>query len=505
MPDRGWRARLRVPTSLRWRIIFWITGVVLVALACVVLVTRSVLQSQVTESANAAVEQEIDEFRQFAADGTDPVTAQPFDSPQRLLEVYLSRQIPDENEVLLGLVDGQLIQMDLSALSGDFRQPLAGNSALVNEILHAESPAGVFEDPQAGPAHWGRIEFRGAGITGESYFAVAVFTSDARADVDREVRVLTFIGLGGVVAAFLIAWLIAGQIIAPIRNLREVSSSINNTDLTRRVPVRGTDEMAQLATTFNSMLDRIEAAYRDQQQFVDDAGHELRTPITVVRGQLELLESSPPEERHRSIELATAELDRMARLVNDLLTLAVADSSNFVTPVPVDVAELTLNIEEKANTMSPRARVVEVADDEVVLDEQRVTEAMLELYHNAVRHTGDDSVIDLGSEFLGDGEERMLRTWVRDRGLGVPEHLQDSLFGRFHRGEAGDSPRPTGAGLGLSIVKAIAEAHGGRAYLDSTVGLGSIFGMEFPAPTTPAPATLGNEAPPHTTEGDDRS
>lgn len=483
MPESIPGSRFFAPNSLRWRIIFWITIVVFVALASVILVTRSVLQNQVTESANSAVEQEIDEFRQFAIEGTDPVTAAPFDTPQRLLEVYLSRQIPDDDEVLLGLVDGQLIQMDLSQLSGNFQGPVASDSALVAEILRSPAPAGVFQDQDAGAVHWGRIEFRAPDLPGESYFAVASSTADARSNVEAEVRVITMIGLGGVLAAFLIAWLIAGQVIAPLRNLRQVASSITNSDLTQRVPVTGNDELAQLATTFNSMLDRIETAYRDQRQFVDDAGHELRTPITVVRGQLELLESSTPAERGRSIELATAELDRMARMVNDLLTLAVADSADFVKPKPVDVAELTLDIEEKANTMTPRAQVVEVAEGVVALDEQRLTEALLELFHNAVRHTGDESVIDLGSEFVGDGAERKLRIWVRDRGPGVPEPLQESLFGRFHRGETEDAPRPSGAGLGLSIVKVIAQAHGGDAYLDSTVGLGSIFGLELPAGT----------------------
>lgn len=484
MPNSAITSRISVTNSLRWRIIFWITIVVVVALASVILVTRSVLQNQVTDSANAAVEQEIEEFRQFAVEGTDPATAAPFDSPQRVLEVYLSHQIPDDDEVLLGFVDGQLIQMDLSQLSGDFQEPLASDSELADEVLRSTVPAGVFQDDTAGAVHWGRIEFHAPDTPGDSYFVVAHSTADAREVVNGEVRILTMIGMGGVLAAFLIAWLIAGQVIAPLRNLRRVASSITNSDLTQRVPVAGNDELAQLATTFNSMLDRIEIAYRDQQQFVDDAGHELRTPITVVRGQLELLDSSSPEEQERSIALATAELDRMARLVNDLLTLAVADSADFVNPKPVDVAELTLDIEDKANTMTPRAQVVAVAEGDVEVDEQRVTEAVLELFYNAVKHTDEESMIDIGSEFLGQGPERKLRIWVRDRGPGVSGHLQESLFGRFHRGEAEDASRLAGAGLGLSIVKAIATAHGGDAYVDSTVGLGSIFGLELPAGTT---------------------
>lgn len=486
MPQLNHAPKPGVVTSLRWRIIFWITCVVLVAMGTVIIITRSVLQSQVTDAANQAVEQEIDEFTQFAAEGTDPLTAAPFTTSQRLIEVYLSRQIPDDDEFLLGAVDGQLIQPDLSQLNGRFRGPLASDSALAEEILHFPATAGVFNDPAAGAVHWGRVQFQSPDNSQEAYFAVAVHTAPAREMVDREVATLALIASGGVVAAFLIAWLIAGQIIAPIRNLRQVAATISNSDLSQRVPVEGGDEIAQLAVTFNSMLDRIEVAYRDQRQFLDDAGHELRTPITVVRGQLELLESSTPQERARSIELSTAELDRMARMVNDMLTLAVADSAGFVTPAPVEVAELTLDIEEKANTIVQRAQVVAVAEGEVPLDEQRVTEAVLELYRNALKYVEGDGGIDLGSEFLGSGPERVFRIWVRDRGPGVPAELQSAIFSRFHRGEPSASDRASGSGLGLSIVKAIAVAHGGRAYLDSTVGLGSIFGLELPAPQ-PAP------------------
>ena len=102
----------------------------------------------------------------------------------------------------------------------------------------------------------------------------------------------------------------------------------------------GHDEIAQLAQTFNGMLDRLERSYRDQRQFVDDAGHELRTPITVIRGQLELLNDASYEERERSISLTIDELDRMARIVNDLLTLAIADSADFVHPTMVDAASI---------------------------------------------------------------------------------------------------------------------------------------------------------------------
>ncbi|MDO5512535.1 HAMP domain-containing sensor histidine kinase [Corynebacterium sp.] len=457
---------------------FGITAVVVVALTSVIVITRAVMLSQVTDAANQAVEQEIEEFRHFATDGTDPETAEPFATPARLVEVYLSRQIPDVRESHVGLIGDRLLQMDTTAFSGAHPAPFTSTEPLVHEILDNPAPAGVTVDPERGRAHWGRVSVD-FGTDEPAQFAVAYFTDRDRAQVNEQVRTLTALGFGGVVASIIIGWLIAGQIIAPVRRLQEVAGSIGDADLTRRVPVSGNDEIAELATTFNDMLDRLEQAYERQRQFVDDAGHELRTPITVVRGQLELLETTPPEERGRSIALATAELDRMARMVNDLLTLAVADSGEFVVPELIDVAELSIDLEDKARTLSERVSLVEVSEGTVLLDDERITEGVLELVGNALRYS--EGPVDLGSTFVDTQAGRSWRIWVRDSGPGVPEHQRTTLFSRFHRGDTA-GPRSGGAGLGLAIVHAIGQAHGGRAFVETQVGVGSVFGLEIPAP-----------------------
>lgn len=459
------------------------TAVVFLTLGSVVLITRSVLYTEASQTANAAVEQEIEEFRRFSTEGIDPTTARAFESSHRLIEVYLSRQIPDESEAIVGIFPGELVQVDFSQLNGAHPPPLEHSEALIQEIIGSTANSGVFADPTRGATHWGKVSFLSDGNSAEGIFLVAYFAESDKEQVDSHIRTLILIGLGGLLASTLIAWIIAGQIIAPIRKLRVVASEINDSDLTRRVPVQGRDEIAQLASTFNSMLDRIEAAYKEQRQFVDDAGHELRTPITVVRGQLELMDSATPEEQARSIQLATTELDRMARMVNDLLTLAVADSGKFIHPAPTDVTELTIDIEDKARTISDRITLVDAAEGVVDLDEQRITEAVLELYGNALRYS--EGAVDLGSDFRGNGSQRVFRIWVRDKGPGIEEAQQQALFNRFSRGPR--TPDPThksGAGLGLSIVQAIAKAHGGAAFVNSTPGLGSIFGLEVPAPTT---------------------
>lgn len=466
--------------SLRWRIVFWMTAVVFLTLASVVIITRSVLLSEVTETANSAVEQEIEEFRRFAAEGTDPTSAEPFESGHRLMEVYLSRQIPDKNEAFVGIFPGELIQVDYSQLHGAHPLPLKHAEPLITEIRTTDAHSGVFDDPERGLTHWGEVAFADPSGEIDGVFVVTFFVDGLKEQVNKQIQALVLIGVGGLIASMLIAWLIAGQVISPIRKLSDVAAQINDSDLSQRVPVKSQDEIAQLARTFNAMLDRIELAYNDQRQFVDDAGHELRTPITVVRGQLELLSSAPPEEQARSIELATTELDRMSRMVNDLLTLAVADSGAFIHSAPTDVTDLTIDIEDKARTISNRILLVDAAEGVVNLDEQRVTEAVLELFGNALRYS--DEVVELGSDFSGEGANRRFRIWVRDKGKGIEPAEQHTLFDRFSRGSQTKTSRPGGAGLGLSIVKAIGDAHGGRAFVNSTPEVGSVFGLEIPAP-----------------------
>lgn len=476
-----------IGTSVRWRIVLWIVATVLLALLAVTLTTRTILRSQVVAEANSSVELEINEFRAFVQQGTNPKTSKPITDTRELIELYLARQMVGPDELLVGRANDALLQVDLSALTESYIPKDKDKiGKVVGTIMDSDKVSGVMHDDELGTIHWGRVDV----VTNNKEtgsFAVMVFTDESQRQVTEQTAVIASVGAGGLAMTVLIAWLVAGQILVPIRNLRKVASGITDTDLTRRVPVAGNDEIAQLAITFNDMLDRLEAAYQVQRQFVDDAGHELRTPITVIRGQLELLEVATEDQRDRSVALAITELDRMTRIVTDLLTLAIANSADFITTAKVDAAELLIDIEEKALVMAIRDVVITgVAEGQVVLDEQRVTQAMLELYNNAVSHTMPGDQIELGSAFLNTGPDRLLRLWVKDHGPGIPEDKLPTLFDRFTRADGASRDTRTrnkhGAGLGLSIVRAIADAHNGCAWVESTVNVGSTFGLDLPAP-----------------------
>ena len=151
------------------------------------------------------------------------------------------------------------------------------------------------------------------------------------------------------------AWSVSGRLLAPVRQLRTTAQEITDTDLSRRIPVEGHDDISDLVRTVNAMLDRLDGAFATQRTFLDDAGHELRTPVTVLRGHLELLDPYDHQDVTTTRELLLDEIDRMSRLVDDLIVLAKAGRPDFLRPAPTDVGVLTDQVLDKARATPPAA------------------------------------------------------------------------------------------------------------------------------------------------------
>lgn len=463
----------------RWRITLWIILSTMVTLFAVGLMGRSIFLAGVEQAANAEIEQEAAEFTRFAEDAAASGLA----TPEALLIEYIARQSVHENEVVVASVDGQVVS--IADGRPDATEPaevsaVPGGAALVDRLLGSSAVSGATESSESGPIRWGRMDFSAGDREGA--LVIIQYTQDARAQVDASFTTIAWVGLLGILLSSGVAWLVAGQILAPVREVYRVARDITEHDLTARVPVDGSDDIAAVAETFNRMLDRLEAVHATQQRFVDDAGHELRTPITIVRGQLELL-SEDPHERAETLRLVSGELDRMSRIVTDLLVLARAEQPDFVRIANCEVSALTLDIEAKAQALGDRRwQLLEIAEGSAALDPQRVTQAVLQLTANAVQVTDAGDRIDIGSRFDGEGAERRLRLWVRDTGPGVAAADAERIFERFTRGDSTGARR--GSGLGLAIVRAIADGHGGSAWVDSVLGEGATFGIDIPAPTT---------------------
>ena len=263
--------------------------------------------------------------------------------------------------------------------------------------------------------------------------------------------------------------------------MHRTAAQIGKDDLTQRIPVRGNNDIAALAEQLNAMMERLQAAFGTQREFLDDASHELRTPITIARGTLELL-GDDSTERAEDIRLCLDELDRMSRIVEDLLLLAKSERPDFVRPQLVELAELTSDIDAKVRALGERRwQLQAIGEGTVRVDPQRITQAMVQLAQNAVQHTKPGDVITLGSaQRLG-----TLAFWITDSGPGVPAEDRQAIFERFSRGSTGGArAHRSGAGLGLAIVTAIADAHGGTVALRSVPGQGATFGIDIPVETT---------------------
>ncbi len=221
-----------------------------------------------------------------------------------------------------------------------------------------------------------------------------------------------------------------------------------------------------------------------QRQFLQDASHELGTPITIALGHAELIERAAADRAiAKDARVAVDELLRMRRLTSQMLLLASTDAPDFLHPVPLDVDEFLVDALARWSHVPRRWSVGELAQTRVVADADRLTLAFDALIENAVNHTGEDGSIELGARL--DGEDIVLT--VRDTGDGIPPAEAERVFDRFTRVDSGRNRSAGGFGLGLAIVKAIAEAHGGSVRVESAVGAGSLFEVRLPGP---APAAL---------------
>jgi two-component system, OmpR family, sensor kinase len=214
---------------------------------------------------------------------------------------------------------------------------------------------------------------------------------------------------------------------------------------------------------------------RDQWAFAREASHALRDPLTICRGHLELL-ADVPEEQRATIALVMDELDRIARMVDDLEALAEAERPDFLRPEWIDLTLFAHDLVAKGATLASRRWELDhIVEGRFFGDRHHLTDAVMNLAHNAVQHTREDDTVAIGTS-VSDDE---VRIWVRDTGVGISESDQARIFDSFTRGS--DAPRCEHAsGLGLAVVKTIAEAHAGRLELDSRAGAGATFTIVLP-------------------------
>ena len=325
------------------------------------------------------------------------------------------------------------------------------------------------------------IVTRSGQVVGMIQLAQSLRTVDATL---RGLATLIIISIAaGLATAAIGGWVIAGNILEPIDRVTMTAQKITRArDLGRRIEVPSTmDEVGRLALTLNEMLARIEDLFRAQQRFVADVSHELRSPLTAVRGNLDLLKrgaADDPTERAQMIEAMDSETARMSRLVSDLLLLARQDAGIPIARHPVELDTLLLEIYRQAQITARGIKVTLGAEDQAIIvgDRDRLKQVLLNLVDNALKYTPQGGEVTLSLT----KDDAWVKISVRDTGIGIAPDDIPNLFGRFYRVDKARSRDAGGTGLGLAIAKSVVDAHNGKIMVESELGKGSTFTVWLP-------------------------
>jgi two-component system, OmpR family, sensor kinase len=383
---------------------------------------------------------------------------------------------PDEAFAQIVTSNGEVLQSS----SGIEDTLLLSKSAIahVNEPTYFDKSVHTLEEPV-------NARLLAAPSSEELIVIVGVATDDQREAVSGLAKGLAFGGVGALIITTFIGWLVAGAALRPVDRMRAEAAAISADEPGRRLPVPDSgDEIARLGQTLNLMLDRLEEALERERRFVDDASHELRTPLGILKTELELAlrRARSVEELEAALLSAAEESNRLNSLAEDLLVLARSDRGRLpVRRERTDLVFLANSVIARFASEAQRNSValdLETTDTLAAnVDPLRLRQALANLIDNALRYAPKGSSVSLRMS-RDDGE---VRIEVIDTGPGFPTEFLDQAFEPFARADVGRGRSTGGAGLGLAIVRAVAEAHGGTARILNHSTGGANVVLTFPA------------------------
>ena len=297
---------------------------------------------------------------------------------------------------------------------------------------------------------------------------------------NRLLVITILIGLAAVTASMFVVTLISPRLFRPLERIATLAQQFSRADdLSRRLPDTGRDdEIGDLTMALNQTLARLENLFRTQQRFLADVSHELRTPLTTIRGNVDLMRRMGGADQE-SLDDIQAELDRMTRLVNDLLLLARADAGSLpIEREPVELDTILLDVYRQLSLLKKPVNVVLAEVDQVLVsgDADRLKQLILNLSDNAVKYTPPGGTVRLSLSKT----ENEAHIEISDSGIGISEEDLPYIFERFYRVDKARTRAHGGSGLGLSIAKWIVDVHGGRIHVRSQSGKGTTFHVILP-------------------------
>ncbi len=322
-------------------------------------------------------------------------------------------------------------------------------------------------------------------VMGQSYFvAIAASLSNVRS-IQRRLLATLLISIPLAILLSLVGGaILANQAIEPLNRMTETAHRISAEHLGERIELAQADnELKRLADSFNQMLERLDQSFKQIRQFTADASHELRTPVAILMGETELAVNNllDYEECKAALSSRREELQRMAHIVDDLLALSQFDYGQKTLQLKrLDFSDLVIEVcEQQRNQAKSKGVDVELAKTVPVVmegDSARLRQMVRNVLDNAIKYTPSGGKVYV--ELDRSGEEVLLR--VSDTGIGIPANALPNIFDRFYRVDQARTREEGGSGLGLSIVKQIIEAHGGRVSVQSEVGAGTVLTLIVP-------------------------
>jgi two-component system OmpR family sensor kinase len=526
---------LRLGVSLRTRLTLWYGALLALALLAFSTFLFFTLQQSLASSMDTRLGVRADQIRREVGPSIGNLGLQPEDVPPGKLQSTLGEFVEPGIYVQLLTTKGAVIAAPPNLVGGELPVPQSSRQAILEDRRIFETIPVASGDANV------RLLTEPIHQTGTEDVVGAVQVAESLTPFENTMaavaRLLLTAGLVALLLAVIVGWLLTRAALSPVARITETARHIAATgDYRRRLHVEPPrfghgDELFFLAATFNDMIARLEHMLESQRRLLADTSHELRNPITIIRGNLALLrrESVPDATRHEAVVEAEEEAARMGRLVGDLLLLARADAGEPPTlqREPVDLAELATEVVERARPQAADRRLTLSIEGlcTVLGDRDRLKQLIANLVENAVRYTPTNGRIEVSltgafaasvsgavagravqqraraarsrSARASGSSTDMALLSIADSGIGISPADLPHVFERFFRADKARSRAHGGTGLGLSIAQYIAQAHGGRIDVSSEgTNRGSIFAVRLPlAPDQPRPSAPTPQIP----------
>jgi signal transduction histidine kinase len=473
--------------AIRTKLTIWYTSVLALVLIAFGAGVYALLTVRITGQLESNLRQSADTVwpvfwtagvRVAGLDETNPlVVPRPAQDPFRAAEVFV--EILDVNARVVGISSNLFADqpttyrpLDSAALD----QLRASADVLNTEVFstirpNVRSTLYVLTRAQRGPEN----ELIG-------YLQVAISREPLESAQSELLLAMLVLGSAGLIISAVLGAFLARRALRPVDRITQTALAIYRAEnLGQHVPVPKTeDEVGRLSAAFNEMLDRLASLFAAQQRLVADVSHEMRTPLTVIRGNVDLLNAmgcADPE----SLDALRKEADRMTRMVGDLLLLSQADAGQLSMQIhPTRLATIVADVERSGRMLAgERVQISSIADPAVVIaaDPDRLKQVLLNLTDNAIKHTPEGGNVRIEATGVFNGFARIS---VIDTGIGIPAEDVIHVFDRFYRVDKSRSRERGGSGLGLSIAQKIIEAHKGRITVSSKLGVGTTFDVYVP-------------------------